>query len=111
MNKPLAEFTFENLDFLIIDETKGNIHITIDRVCRAFPTGVIVGYEAILSIRHDTVNAVGYHWEICSSGSVIQTGKTNADGGSGDLALPLPYGSPTSYEIKVFGPEMAGVAL
>jgi hypothetical protein len=68
------------------------------------PIGGMLGYEAILTIKYQGERVDGYRWEIHKSGNLICSGTTDKRGSSNDLQIPMPFGNPQPYVIKVFGP-------
>ncbi|MHA1288932.1 MAG: hypothetical protein ACTSPB_16190 [Candidatus Thorarchaeota archaeon] len=109
----LAEFEFENHDFELIEEAKNEVYVKIERICRTTPfvgmkqptpIGGILGYEAILTIKH-LGELVSYPWTISQSGDTIAEGLTDMQGKSENLPIPMNYGRLQTYTVAVFEPE------
>lgn len=111
--KSLAEFEFLNHDFELIEEAKDEVYVKIERECRTSPmpgmkqptpVGGMLGHEAVLTVKHRGERVKDYRWEIYHANSLVCSGATDAKGTAHDLQIPLPYGNPQSYSIKIFGP-------
>lgn len=111
---PLVEFEFQNLDYGLINEAKNEVYVNIDRECRTVPfvgmkqptpIGGMLGCEAVLKLQHKGKIAAKYRWELYISDQLLQSGVTDINGRSGDFPIPLAYGNPMTYKIKIFPPK------
>ena len=111
----LAEFEFENDEFELIEEAKDEVYIKIERECRITPfvgmkqptpLGGMLGYEAVLTIKHFGELVPNYRWEIFQNDTALAAGITNANGVYRDLPIPMPYGQSDAYSIRIFRPDL-----
>jgi len=114
----LAEFEFKNDDFELIEEAKDDVYVKIERECRITPfvgmkqptpTGGMLGYEVVLTIKYLGEIVSNCPWEILQNDTIIAATKQvtwlpDINITYRSLPIPIPYGCVGLYKIKIYHP-------
>lgn len=105
MTKLLASFEFNNAEFDITEQTKGNVYLKICRelVCSAYlmPAGGNGGLVTKITVLNRGVAGQDLVWELSDKHNIIDSGYTN----DGILPLPLPSDNDSIFSIKLYMPS------
>lgn len=104
----IVEFSFQNDDYNLIEEAKEDVYLKIERVVRTkpydgmkqpTPFGGLLGLETVMTVKYRG-NVGQYAWELINGGSCI-TGMTDAKGVHSGLPVPMAYGNPKIFRLKI----------
>lgn len=111
-----AEFCFPNNFIALTRQGNQELLLVVDRKMRTkpfqgmkqpVPYGAVMGYEAYLTILHMGRPAKDFAWELWRGDKLVQQGKTDTDGYSGDLDIELVDGLVPEplYRVAIYVPE------